>query len=173
MYHSGDLIIYGNNGVCRVEKISKPNLPGTDRDAEYYTLKPLFQDSTIYTPVKNKVFMRPVITRKEAEQLIDSIPQMQTESFYSQSTQQLSEHYQTFLQSHDCADLVQLAMSIYSKKQHVLQCRHKFGQVDERYMKKAEELLYGELSVALDMPRDQVASYIASRIGPASDQSAN
>ena len=36
-----------------------------------------------------------------------------------------------------------------------------YGQMDQRYMKRAEELLYGELSVALGIERDQVVSYIA------------
>ena len=34
------------------------------------------------------------------------------------------------------------------------------GQVDQRYRKKAECLLHGELAVALGIPLDQVESYI-------------
>ena len=34
--------------------------------------------------------------------------------------------------------------------------------MDERYLKRAEELLYGELAVALDIPREEVAGYIAA-----------
>ena len=32
--------------------------------------------------------------------------------------------------------------------------------MDERYLKRAEEQLYGELAAALDMPRDQVLPFI-------------
>ena len=31
--------------------------------------------------------------------------------------------------------------------------------MDERYLKRAEDQLYGELAAALDMPRDQTVSY--------------
>ena len=34
------------------------------------------------------------------------------------------------------------------------------GQVDQRYRKKAEGLLHGELSIALGIPLDQVEGYI-------------
>ena len=36
--------------------------------------------------------------------------------------------------------------------------------VDERYMKQAERLLYGELAAALDIPFDRVQPYIARRV---------
>lgn len=36
----------------------------------------------------------------------------------------------------------------------------KMGQVDQRYRKKAEGLLHGELSIALGIPLDQVEGYI-------------
>jgi len=39
------------------------------------------------------------------------------------------------------------------------------GQVDERYMKRAEELLYGELAVALDMSKEEIGGYIAEAVG--------
>ena len=39
------------------------------------------------------------------------------------------------------------------------------GQVDERYMKRAEDLLCGELAVALEMSRDEVSGYIEKAVG--------
>ena len=55
-------------------------------------------------------------------------------------------------------------MSIYAKKQMVEEQKKKFGSVDERFMKKAEELLFGELSAVLGIPRSEVSKYIASRV---------
>lgn len=40
----------------------------------------------------------------------------------------------------------------------------RLGMVDERFMKQAERLLYGEFSVALDLPYDEVQPYIARRV---------
>ena len=165
MFQPGEIIVYGNTGVCRIMEITKPNLPGVDREREYYLLSPLFQDGKIYSPVDNtKVFIRPVIYKKQAEEMIDMIPEIQTKQINSISTQQLSEKYQEYFNTHNCTDLLELIMSIYAKKQHQLSLKHKVGQIDERYMRKAEELLYGELAVALDITPKEVPDYIATRL---------
>ncbi len=48
--------------------------------------------------------------------------------------------------------------------------RRQFGQVDARFMKRAEDMLYGELSVALDIPKDQVQAYIGRRVHEQTDE---
>ena len=85
MYQIGDLIVYGGTGVCRVEKVEAPKLKGTDGKRQYYTLKPLYQDGTICIPVDTKVFMRPVISREEAEKLIDAIPEVKAEAYHDRN----------------------------------------------------------------------------------------
>ena len=165
MYQVGDLIVYGNTGVCRISGLTTPNLPGADCKKEYYVLEPLFQDGTIYSPVDNtRVHIRPVISKEQAEELIAMIPSLQTHEFYSAGTQQLAEHYQSFFSSHNCSDLLELIMSIYAKKQYMIAKKHKFGQIDERFMRKAEDLLYGELSVALGIEPKEIPAYIEQHI---------
>lgn len=165
MFQPGDLVVYGTTGVCRVESIDRPNLTGADRKKEYYQLKPLHQDGVIYTPVENtKVSIRRVITREEANALIDLIPTMRAEVYHAPTIQALTQHYQDAVRSHDCKDLIELMMSIYAKQKQAESQKRRLGMVDERYMKQAERLLYGELSVALDIPFDQVQPYIAQRI---------
>ena len=63
MYQIGQYIIYGSTGVCKVESLVEKSPHGL-----YYVLKPLYESGTIYTPAEHpKVFMRPVISRDEAE----------------------------------------------------------------------------------------------------------
>ena len=165
MFQTGDLVVYGATGVCRVEEITCPGGTGADRNRRFYLLKPLQQDCVIYTPVDNaKVPMRPVISREEAEALIDLIPSIRAEAYHGPTLQALAQHYQSAVRSHDCRDLVELMMSIYAKRRQAEAQKRRLGMVDERFMKQAERLLYGELSVALDIPFDQVEPYIARRV---------
>lgn len=165
MFQPGELVVYGTNGVCRVESITRPNLTGADRNKQYYLLKPLQQDGVIYTPVENqKVPIRPVISTEEAEALIDLIPTIQAEACRAPTLQALAQHYQTAVRSHDCKDLIELMMSIYAKRQQVESQKRRLGMVDERYMKQAERLLYGEFSIALGIPFEEVQPYIAQRV---------
>lgn len=164
MYQISDLIVYGSTGVCRVEAVETPRHRPGEEERQYYLLRPLYQDGTIRIPVDTKVFMRPVISREEAEKLIDAIPGMNAEVYHERNFTQLAAHYQEALGSHECSDLIELVMSIYAKKQDAESKKRKFGQVDARFMKRAESLLYGEFSVALGIPFDDVQGYIASRV---------
>ena len=165
MYAKGELILYGSTGVCRVEDMVTRTIPGTKEQKTYYILKPLYQECTISVPVDNtKVFMRPIISRDQANELIDSIPEIRAEAYHSRVLRELSEHYEAAFRSHSCEDLIELTMSIYAKKQYMAKHKKKFGSVDERFMKRAESLLFGELAAALDIPVDSVQSYIKQRI---------
>lgn len=165
MFQKNDYVIYGNLGVCRVNDIVTRKFEGLDAAHLYYVLEPLYQGGVLYVPADNpKIFLRPVITEEEANRLIDAIPSVQTEAFHSRSAQELSAHYEQALQSHKCEDLIGLTMSIYNKKAYLARQNKKFGRVDEHFMKRAEDTLYGELAVALHIPRDEVPSYISNRI---------
>lgn len=163
MYTVGELIVYGGTGVCRVEAIEEKTQPdGSARG--YYRLKPLYQSGTISVPVDGKVFMRPVISREEAEALIDELPTMPAETLRERNFTQLAAHYQQLLCSHSCADIAGLVVSIRAKKLESERVGRRFGQVDAKFMKRAEILLYGEFSAALGIPYDEVEPYIRKRI---------
>ena len=165
MFQPGELVVYGTTGVCRVEEITRPNLSGPDRNKTYYLLKPLYQDGVIYAPVENaKAPMRPVISAKAAEALIDLIPTIKAEVFRGPTLQALAQHYQSAVRTSDCKELVELMMSIYAKRRQAEAQNRRLGMVDERYMKQAERLLHGELSVALGIPLEEVQPYIARRV---------
>ena len=171
MFQPGELLIYGSTGVCQVLSLSHPQ-HGTaaQRARLFYQLKPLHQDGLIYTPVDNdKVVMRPVISRSEAEALIDAIPTLHPATCRAATTQALTQHYQNAVRQHSCRSLMELTMSIHAKRTLAESQNRRLGMVDERFMKQAERLLYGELSVALDIPYDEVQPYIASRVAAAAN----
>ena len=164
LYQVGDQIIYGSNGVCIIEEIKMIEVPHTDEEKAYYIIKPIYQECRISVPVDTKMFIRPIISKEEALALIDSIPQIDAQPYFNTALRQLQDYYEKKLSSHACADLIELTISLYRKKQQVLEQKRKFGAIDERYMKRAEDLLFGELSVVLDIPKNEVRSFISSRL---------
>ena len=164
MFQPGELLVYHATGVCRVEEICRPNLSGAPK-REYYLLKPLYQDGVISCPVDNsKVKIRPVISREEAETLIDLIPDLHAKTCRAPTLQALAQRYQTVIRDHDCRELIEMMMSVYAKQQQAEAQKRRLGLVDERFMKQAERLLYGEFSAALGIPFEEVQPYIAHRI---------
>lgn len=164
MYQVGDWIFYGNTGACKVTDVSERKLPGMEKEMLYYTLQPLDDSCSISTPANGKIFTRPLITREEAEALIDAIPDIDAEAYHNPVLRQLSEHYEKSLNTHDCLSLIKMTMSIHAKKEAAVSQKKKLGAVDEKFMKRAEDLLFGELSVALGIRKAEVADYISRRL---------
>ncbi len=162
MFAVGELIFYGNEGVCRVEAIGVPPLPGVPGGREYYTLCPLYREEKIYIPVDTQVFMRPVISREEALALIARIPCLTAQVCEERNPRLRSEQYRASLRTHDCDDLVRLIKSVHGKQRAASQRGKKLGQAEEQFGKRAEELLHGELAVALGIEKDAVPAFIAA-----------
>ncbi len=160
MYQAGEYIVYGTSGICRVESVGAPPFE-TDEDRPYYTLAPVSGTETIYVPVDSPVFTRPVISRAQAEELIQTIPAIEEDEFSSRSLRMSSEHYQEVLQSHDCRRLAQMIKAVNAKSRR---SGRRISQIDQRYRKRAEDLLHGELAVALGIPVGEVQPYIARTI---------
>ena len=164
MYQVGDWIFYGNTGACKVTDVSERKLPGMEKEMLYYTLQPLDDSCSISTPANGKIFTRPLITREEAEALIDAIPEIDAQAYHNPVLRQLSEHYEKSLNTHDCLSLIKMTMSIHAKKEAAVSQKKKLGAVDEKFMKKAEDLLFGELAVALGIKKEEVPAYIGTRL---------
>jgi len=163
LFEINDLIIYGRDGVCRVEEICIPQISGVAKDRLYYVLKPLYKQGKIYAPVDTKIFMRPIISCDEANQLIDGIPSIQTNS-YSASPKVVEDQYKAELNSHDCKQLIRIIKTVDFKKSENEIKGKKLSKTDENYMKMAEDTLYGEFAQALKIPKENVKNYIDERV---------
>ena len=159
MYQVGELIIYGKTGVCEVTEITL-DAAGS---AAGYVLNPLYRNSSISIPADNpKVFTRPVISRDEAMALIHALPALEAEPYVCRNLNQLRTYYMERLNCRSCLELARLAKSLYLKQKQAEAQKKKFGSVDERFLREAENLLFGEMAVALGIERDEVQKFIAN-----------
>ena len=165
MFQAGDVIVCGTHGVCRVEKVGPLSSAVADRDRLYYTLKPLYErGSVVFTPVDNeKMVIRPVISREEALRLIDGI--RDAEALGIEDERKREENYKTALKSCRAEELVKMIKTINARKRSRAARGKKATDADSRYVKLAEDYLYGELAISLDLGRDQVKAFIRERIG--------
>lgn len=116
--------------------------------------------STVYVPVDSAgKSMRRVLKRDEAQKLIREIPDI---PLLAITNDKLSEQmYRECIKTNDCGELIKIIKTIYLRKQKRLQAGRKVTAVDAKYFHIAEDSLYGELAVALEMPKDEVEEYIA------------
>jgi len=93
MFAVGDLVVYGGEGVCRVEKIGPPTIPGADKNKLYYTLAPLYRTGQVLTPVDTRVLMRPALTAKEAQALVERLHTLTPEKSLPSNIRLLKDYY--------------------------------------------------------------------------------
>lgn len=164
MFKQGEYVIYGNNGVCLIESIGPNPVADLHSDRNYYTLTPVYESVQIYAPVDTDVYMRPIISVAEVHQLISKITTIKAPTLHSTNSSELANQYRKLLRTHDCKDLLKLIKSIQKKcKKAEKDGRHP-GLTDLRFLKQAEDLLYGEFSIVLNIERNMVEDYINNYI---------
>lgn len=164
MFAVNDYIVYGNHGVCKVENIGTVSLAMVDKNKVYYTLRPVYKtEAVVYAPVENtKSVIRPVLTKEDADKLIEEIPSI--ESVWIGNEKERELQYKAALKSCDCRELIRIIKTLYHRKMDRIRDGKKVTVVDERYFKQAEDQLYGELAFAMEMERSQVGEYLTTRI---------
>ncbi len=115
MFQPGDFVVYGSSGVCRVIRVGALESRAADPSRQDHTLQPVFEAEVIYTPVDSGVFMRPAMTKEQAQRFIQEIPSIQGDVCTERNPASLRIHYETSLQSHQCRELVSMIKGIRSK----------------------------------------------------------
>ena len=164
MFETGQYIIYGNTGVCKVDEIKKMEAPGTKNERLYYTLEPLYDKGCrLFTPVDNeKIIMRPVLTREEADKLIERIKEIDT--LWVSDEKHREQIYKEAIRTCDCEEWVKIIKTLYLRKKSRLAEGKKVTSSDAKYLHLAEESLYGELSVVMGVPKEEMEAFITKRV---------
>lgn len=164
MYQKGEYVVCGSKGVCGIEDITTLDISGVDKERKYYILKPLYMaGSTVYVPVDTEEdSLRAVITGEEARQLIHTIPRIDPITITNDKL--LEQEYKSCMKATCCEEWIRIIKTIYLRKQQRLEAGRKVTAVDARYERLAEDNLYGELAVALKMPKESVEAYITGEI---------
>lgn len=163
MFKIADKVVYGETGVCIIEDICEKEFIKNQKKM-YYVLRPVQANGNIiYAPLENnKIAMRKIITKDQAKALIKQIPSI-VENM--EATDDLTfQDYKNEIISHNPDKLVELTARIYNKKRVVSLQKKRLNAIDEKYMKIAENLLFGELAEALEIPIEDVPKYISNVI---------
>ena len=164
MFGKDELVVCGSKGVCTVEEISKLSMPGVDRDRDYYILKPVYNcATTVYIPVETgEESMRKILSVEEAKKLIASMPDI--EPIPISNDKLLEQEYRDRLRTNECREWVKILKTTGLRRKKRIEMGRKMTAIDAKYSRIAEDSLYGELAVVLNIPRDRVAEYISAEM---------
>ncbi len=164
MFEKGEYIIYGTSGVCRIEDITTMNMASVPRDKLFYVLAPSSQKGgRIFTPVDNtKTLMRRILSKEEAMKLIHEIPEI--EELWITNDKMREEQYKTCMRSGDCREWIRIIKTLYLRKQERNAQGKKITATDEKYLRMAEDYLYSELEIPLEIPKSNMEAYISKQM---------
>lgn len=156
MFETGTYIVCGKHGVCRVESVGKLQLTEASGDKEYYTLSKVYsRGGVLYVPADSeKVVMRPVISREEAEELIGHIKEI--DMLQIDNEKRKEEIFKQAFKTCDSREWVKVIKTLYERKKIRLSKGKKVTASDERYLRTAEDNLYGELAISLNIDKNDV-----------------
>ncbi len=165
MFETGTYIVCGQHGVCRVEGVGKLQLTEASGDKEYYTLSKVYsRGGVLYVPADSeKIVMRPVISKEEAEELIEHMREIDLLQIDNEKRKE--EIFKQAFRTCDSREWVKVIKTLYERKKDRLAKGKKVTASDERFLRTAEDNLFGELAISLDIEKNDVEQYIMDKIG--------
>jgi CarD family transcriptional regulator len=171
VYQVGDLIFYGGHGVYQVADIAPlQHIKCCDPNQPYYKLSAVQGSDVIYAPVDSTGAMRPLISPQEAEALLAQPPAPAGKAFLSNDTKLLHAHYRQIMETHSCQQLMGLIQSVNVKKQLLAKSKKHLSLTDQEFKKRAETLLCEELSVVLNLPRQEIQQRLNLLCAPRAEE---
>lgn len=163
MYKVNDVIMYGSDGIFRIEDICVPDISGIKSDTLYYVLSPVYSEGKTYTPVDSRVFMRPIVTAVNARDLIEHLDSINLIDVSDKSSKEIKNLYNETLAEGSTRELIKLSKTIRAKKERLESEGKKLSSTDLAFLRKAEKLVLGEMAVALQMSRDEVREILQQK----------
>lgn len=161
MFSVNDYVIYGSEGVCKVESIGHPEISGLDKSKEYYTLSPVYRSGKIYTPVDSSIIMRNVITKNQVEELICGIKDVSCELDVPKDAKLANQFYRELVRSYECTKLIRVIKHVFDKQRRFALEKKNVPAVDIKFFKLAEDMLYSEFGFVLGIDPKEVKGHIA------------
>ena len=162
MFQQGQQVIYGGNGVCRIEEITERDI-GMLGVRQVYVIR-LASGLTSYVPVESNVFMRALITPEEAERVLKDYPAIDVQIFAGSNSKALSDQYRAIIARHDPREMLCLYKSLHGKVEQAKCAGRKPGTMDERFASAALEQVAEELSIVLARPMQEICAQLLEPI---------
>ena len=157
MYKSGDVVVYGRD-VYRIKDVKDNYL----FDKTYYIMNPIDDDSLVTSvPVDTTSYLRDVITKEEAEELIAKIPSIE---IVQASDRDIEYEYKQLLRENTLEALIKIIKTTYMRNMMRQNQNKRISEKDEQYFNQAERRLYNELSISLHLTFDDTKQYVIDSV---------
>ncbi|MBQ8238228.1 MAG: hypothetical protein IJZ39_08805 [Oscillospiraceae bacterium] len=160
MFETGQWVVYGVHGVCRVAGREKQLV--NRKRTEYLVLEPMAQnESRYFVPTANATAMaklREVLSAEELKALLVSA-EIRQDCWIADENQR-KQHYRDLTSNGDRVSILKMTHCLYRYKEAQLAAGRKFHLCDDNFLRDAEKLLASEISLVLEMTQEEAREYL-------------
>lgn len=160
MYEINDLVVYRRK-VCKVTEIKRSSVTGE----MCYVLEPYEEQSCsmrVQVPVSNKGgHLRSLVTKDEVDELCKKVKDVKP---ITSKPANIKSKYQAKINGDELEDLVCIIKTSSRRNRERMKKNKKLAEVDGNFLKQAEDYLYSELALALDLSKDQSKEYFMNEV---------
>ena len=154
MFKIGDFVVYKRD-VCKIKETKKIN------NLDYYILTPIDDETLKITVPQSTNLIRNLISEEESKKIINWIPNI---DIIKIDDRLIENEYKKLLNSGNLEDLIKIIKTTYLRNQNRISSHKKIGEKDDNYFKKAEKLLYNEISISLGLRYEETKKYIKDTV---------
>ena len=117
-YSKGDLVVYGTNGICKIDDIQKMTFPMETAEHTYYVLRPIAsRTSTLFVPDHKEELiskMRYVLKKEEIDAIL--VGTVGNETKWIDDKNERNNEYRSIVANGDPESLLGLIRCLYERK---------------------------------------------------------
>lgn len=164
MFNKGDMVLYGGEGVCRVDGIEEKKIGAAA--AKYYVLCRVDGvNSVFFVPVESRAAqekMRRVITASEIKKIVGEAKAEELPP----SDRERKEAYKNAICSADRAAIASLVKGVCAHEKALEAQGKKLHKTEEYFLEDAKRFMFGELSAVFKMDKSDVIPFVLGEFSP-------
>ncbi len=164
MFTAGDTVVYGTQGVCKIEGTQTKKVSGNY--VSYLVLRPVYDpNSTVFVPKDNEKLMskmREVLSADEIRQMIRELPEQ--DAIWIEDDNLRKARFQEMIDSGDRRQIMLIIKTLYHHRLEQEAKGRRLHQSDEYILNQAEKLLHNEFALVLNIQPEEVVPFIMEQI---------
>lgn len=166
MFKVHDVVCYENVGICEIIDIKNMSIMNQD-PKDYYLMEKLYDQcelTIIKTPVDTKSIIRNIISKEDAQKMIESLNEI--EPILIDDVKKRQAMFQKLIDSWDLYEWAKVIYTIYAMKNVHEETEQKkpFLYTDMKYFERAEKLFNQEMAYALQIDESEVTQHIINAL---------
>ncbi len=162
MYELNDVLVYGNNGVCKLVDIRKERFTGAP--TMYYILSPLFDNrSKMYVPVNNETLaakLRPVMVKETLHEMM--LAAKNSETVWENDDRKRVQIFHEIISAGLSAEMLKVMKTLVVHKKELSNSVRHLHSADEKMLALCEKIAGEEFAYAFGVDVDDALSHITN-----------